>query len=573
MFKNIPLSRRLSLGVAALLVAIALFVIFRPEGDRTLDILYWQAPSTLNPYLSGGFKDRDAAAITLQPLAYYDPDGALVPALAADIPTVRNGGISQHLTSITWKLQDGLKWSDGSALTAHDFVFTWRYCMDEATGCTAASSFVDITSVEAPDDLTVRINFHAPTPYPYSAFVGAGLPVLSRAQFADCVGAAASGCDDQNFAPLGPGPYRVVTFFPDDHAVYERNPHYYGDKPYFKSVILKGGGDALSAARSVLEEGEADYAWNLQIDPESLAELESVGKGKVVSAFASLVERIVLNQTNSDPALGEDRSEYLEGANPHPLLTFTPIAQAMSMAIDRTTISERLYGFAGKSACNLIVGPPTYVSTANDACLTQDIRGANKLLDDNGVIDIDGDGIREYEGIPLRFTYQTSTNEVRQETQALVRGWWREIGVEAELIDHDAAVFFGGDPVEDKEAVYSRFFADLQMYATGPDIDPQQYLVGLTCDQIPDQDNGWGGSNVPRACNPEFDQLAEELAHTSVGPDRAALVKRMNDILVQSYYEIPLVNRGIASAYLLTLHGVRFNGWDSELWNIAEWRR
>ena len=445
--------------------------------------------------------------------------------------------------------------------------------MDEATGCTEASSFVDITSVEAPDDLTVRINFHAPTPYPYSAFVGAGLPVLSRAQFADCVGAAASGCDDQNFAPLGPGPYRVVTFFPDDHAVYERNPHYYGDKPYFKSVILKGGGDALSAARSVLEEGEADYAWNLQIDPESLAELESVGKGKVVSAFASLVERIVLNQTNSDPALGEDRSEYLEGANPHPLLTFTPIAQAMSMAIDRTTISERLYGFAGKSACNLIVGPPTYVSTANDACLTQDIRGANKLLDDNGVIDIDGDGIREYDGIPLRFTYQTSTNEVRQETQALVRGWWREIGVEAELIDHDAAVFFGGDPVEDKEAVYSRFFADLQMYATGPDIDPQQYLVGLTCDQIPDQDNGWGGSNVPRACNPEFDQLAEELAHTPVGPDRAALVKRMNDILVQSYYEIPLVNRGIVSAHLNALQGVRFNGWDSELWNIAEWRR
>ena len=375
MFKNIPLSRRLSLGVAALLVAIALFVIFRPEGDRTLDILYWQAPSTLNPYLSGGFKDRDAAAITLQPLAYYDPDGALVPALAADIPTVRNGGISQHLTSITWKLQDGLKWSDGSALTAHDFVFTWRYCMDEATGCTEASSFVDITSVEAPDDLTVRINFHAPTPYPYSAFVGAGLPVLSRAQFADCVGAAASGCDDQNFAPLGPGPYRVVTFFPDDHAVYERNPHYYGDKPYFKSVILKGGGDALSAARSVLEEGEADYAWNLQIDPESLAELESVGKGKVVSAFASLVERIVLNQTNSDPALGEDRSEYLEGANPHPLLTFTPIAQAMSMAIDRTTISERLYGFAGKSACNLIVGPPAYVSTANDACLNSGHQG------------------------------------------------------------------------------------------------------------------------------------------------------------------------------------------------------
>ena len=573
MIKSYFTRRRLIFSVLALVLALALFLIFRPADDKTLNILYWQAPSTLNPYLSGGFKDRDAAAITLQPLAYYDPDGALVPALATDIPTVRNGGISQDLTSITWKLRDDLKWSDGSNLSAQDFVFTWRYCVNEDTGCTAAGSFVDITSIEAPDDLTIKITFHAPTPYPYSAFVGAGLPVLSRVQFADCIGAAASGCDDQNFAPLGPGPYRIVTFFPDDHAVYERNPHYYGDKPYFKSVILKGGGDALTAAKSVLEDGEADYAWNLQIAPEPLAELEAVGKGKVVSAFSSLVERIVLNQTNADPALGEDRSEYLDGANPHPLLTFTPIAQAMSMAIDRTAISEQLYGFAGEPACNLIVGPPTYVSTANEGCIAQNIEGARKLLDDNGVIDADGDGIREYNRVPLRFTYQTSTNEVRQDTQALVRGWWSEIGIEAELIDHDAAVFFGGDPVEDREAVYSRFFADLQMYATGPDIDPQQYLVGLTCDQIPDRDNGWGGSNISRACNPVLDELAEELAHTPVGPDRAALVLRMNDILVQNYYEIPLVNRGIVSAHLLELQGVRFNGWDSELWNIAEWRR
>ena len=573
MFKNISLSKRLSLVVVALLVGIALFLILRPAEDRTLNILYWQAPSTLNPYLSGGFKDRDAAAITLQPLAYYDPDGALVPALATDIPTVRNGGISQDLTSITWKLRDDLKWSDGSDLTAHDFVFTWRYCIDDETGCTAAGAFADITSIEAPDDLTVNITFHAPTPYPYSAFVGAGVPVLSRAQFADCVGAAASTCDDQNFAPLGPGPYRVVKFSPDDRAVYERNPHYYGEKPYFKSVILQGGGTAMSTARAVLEQGEADYAWNLQIAPEPLAELEALGNGKVVSAFSSLVERIVLNQTNADPALGEDRSEYLEGANPHPLLTFTPIAQAMSMAIDRTMISERFYGFAGEPACNLITGPPTYVSTANDVCLTQDIDGANKLLDDNGVIDTNGDGVREYNGLPLRFTYQTSTNDVRQETQALVQGWWREIGIEAELIDHDAAVFFGGDPVEDKEAVYSRFFADLQMYATGPGIDPQEYLVGLTCGEIPTADNNWGGGNVTRACDPAFDELVEELSHTPVGPDRVALVKRMNDIQVQSYYEIPLVNRGIVSAHLNSLKGAKFNGWDSELWNIAEWRR
>ncbi len=542
------------------------------DEEEVLTILYWQAPSTLNPYLSGGYKDRDAGAITLEPLAKYDPDGALVPALAAQIPTLDNGGISSDLTTITWKLKNNLKWSDGSSLTAHDVAFTWRYCTDGATGCTASSAFTDVNSVEALDDLTVLISFHAPTPYPFTAFVSAGIPILSRAQFADCVGAAAAGCVE-NYAPLGSGPYRIVEFRPDDRAIYERNPHYRGDMAYFDRVVLVGGGDALSTAEAVLESGEADYAWNLQIDPQTLADLEAAGNGKVVTAFSSSVERIVLNQTNPDLSLGDDRSEYLDGANPHPFLTFTPIARAMSMAVDRSTIAQRLYGSAGRPACNLIVGPPRYVSAANDGCLAQDIEGANKLLDDNGVLDTDGDGVREYNGVPLRLTYQTTTNDVRQETQALVKGWWSEVGVEAELVDHDAAVFFGGDPVADKERVFVRFFADVQMYTTGPDIDPQQYLAGLTCVEVPDRDNHWSGGNVPRGCNADFDELVEELSHTPIGADRAALVKRMNDILVQSYYEIPLVNRGNVSAYSNTLQGVRINGWDSEMWNIAEWSR
>ena len=560
--------------IAAVLVAVVVVVLSNPasDDDRTLTLVYWQAPSTPNPYLSGGFKDRDAAAVTLEPLAKYDPDGALVPALAAEIPTLANGGVSSDLTSITWKLRDNLKWSDGSELTAHDVVFTWQYCTDEATGCTASSSFADVASVEALDDLTVKIAFHATTPYPYSAFVGAGVPVLSSAQFADCVGAAAAGCDDENYAPVAPGPYRIVEFVPDEKVVYTRNPHYYGETAYFNRVVLQGGGDALSAAQAVLRDGNADYAWNLQIGPEALAGLEAAGKGKVVSAFSSLVERIVINQTNPAAALGDDRSEYLDGGNPHPFLTFTPIAQAMSMAIDRTLISERLYGFAGEPTCNLIVGPPQYVSTANDGCLAQDIDGANKLLDDNGVLDTDGDGIREYNGVPLRVTYKTSTNDVRQETQALVKGWWSQIGIDTEIIHHDAAAFFGGDPASDTEVI-SRFFADVQMYASGTGIDPQSSLAGLTCGEIPDPANHWGGSNIARACDPEFDALAEELSHTPIGPGRAELVKRMHDMLVRAYYQIPLVNRGSVSAHLDTLKGVRINGWDSELWNISEWRR
>ena len=564
---------RRSLTILLGLALVAVFAACGGDGERdqeeVLTILYWQAPSLPGPYLSGGFKDRDAGAITLEPLAWYGPDGDLVPALAEEIPTIENGGVSADRLSITWKLKKGLKWSDGSDMTAEDVVFTWRYCRDEATGCTAEDVFAGLSAVEALDDRTVRITFDEPRPYPYDAFVSAGSPVISAAQFADCIGAAALDCVEQNTLPLGTGPYRIVSFTPEQEAVFERNPHYRGEKPYFDRVLLKGGGGAIAAATAVLQWGIADYAWNLQVEPELLAELEAAGHGTVVSAFADLVERIVLNQTNPDPALGDDRSEYLDGANPHPFLAFQPIRQAMSMAIDRDRLTE-LYGFAGRPECDLIAGPAHYVSGANDSCLAQDIAGANALLDEHGVVDSDGDGVREHDGVPLRITYMTTTNTIRQATQELVRDWWREIGIETELVHHDAGAYFGSEPGPES---YRRFFADVQMYTTGGGIEPQNYLSDQRCDHIAARENNWAEGNVARACNPEYDTAFEGLLQLPIGAEREALVKRLNDILVRSYVEIPLVSRGIVSAHANTLQGVKFNAWDSELWNIAEWRR
>ena len=563
----------LVLGLTFLLLLAACVPFQSSDEERVLTILYWQAPTLPGPYLAAGYKDRDAGALTLEPLASYNPDGVLVARLAANIPTLANGGLSGDLMSITWTLRDGLKWSDGSDVTADDVVFTWRYCVDEATGCTAHSAFTGIASVEAVDELTVRITFEAPTTYPYNAFVSAGSPILSGTQFAGCVGAAATSCEEQNTAPLGTGPYRITDFKPNEGAEYERNPHYRGDEPWFDRVVLKGGGDAISAARAVMEAGEADYAWNLQVALEVLTGMQTAGHGAVVAAFASDTERIIINHTNPDPALGDDRSEYLDGRNPHPFLTFTPIPRAMSLAIDRTLISDRLYGSAAEPTCNLIAGPPRFVSTANDGCVTQDIEGANRLLDESGVLDTDGDGIREHNGVPLRIVYQTSTNAIRQETQALIRDWWRQIGIETDLVQHDASLFFGGDPAVNPDESYRRFFADVQMYTTGPGIDPQQYLSGLRCEQIPARDNGWGDSNVARFCNAEYDELFTALSQARIESEREALVKGLNDILVQHYYAIPLANRGFVSAHANTLQGVRMNAWDSELWNIAEWRR
>ena len=541
------------------------------EEGEVLNILYWQASSLPSAYLSGGTKDRDASAITLEPLASFNPDGAMVPKLAVEIPTIENGGIAEDLMSITWTLKQGVKWSDGSDLTAEDVVFTWQYCSEEATGCTSSAAFLGIEAVEALDARTIKITFDSPSPYPFNAFVGAGTPIISSAQFADCIGAAAQTCNEQNTAPLGTGPYRIIDFKVNDVVVYERNPYYRGEPAYFDTVVFKGGGDAASAARAVLETGEADYAWNLQVEPDILRDMEAAGLGIVVAAFAGNVERILVNQTNPDPELGEDRSVYMDGDNPHPFLSFPPIPQAMSMAIDRNLIAEQLYGFAGQAICNVIPAPLHYLSTANDSCLTQDIDGANALLDENGVVDSDGDGIREYNGMPLKISYQTSTNSVRQKTQALIRQWWSQIGIETELINHSASVFFGGDP--NSPDTYQKFYTDLQMYTTGPSIDPQQHLSEWICSQIPVRENAWGGGNIFRGCNAEYDALFEQLTQTPVGAEREELVKRLNDINVQNNYQIPLVYRGEVSAHVNTLQGIWINGWDSEMWNIAEWNR
>lgn len=542
------------------------------DGEKVLNILYWQAASLPNNHLSGGTKDHDAGAITLEPLANITPEGELYPKLAAEIPTIENGGVSEDLTSITWKLLEGVKWSDGSDFTAADVLFTYAYCSEEATGCTNITQFDGVTSVEAIDDYTVKVTFGNPTPYPYTAFVGSPGHILNATQFADCIGAAAQSCSEQNLAPLGTGPYMLVDFKVNDVATYERNPFWRGEPAYFDKVVFKGGGDAASAARAVLETAEADYAWNLQVEPQILEEMLAAGNGEIMVSLAGNVERILVNQANPDPALGDMRAEYDDGNNPHPFLTFKPIPQAMSMAIDRGIIASQLYGFAGAPVCNVIPGPPHYASDANDWCLTQDIEGAIALLEENGVVDSDGDGIREYNGVPLYVRYQTSTNSVRQKTQALIKQWWGELGIETELINHDAGVFFGGDP--NSPDTYQKFFTDVEMYTTGPAIDPQQHLSQWQCEFIAGQANGWGGGNNFRGCSPEYDELFLQLTATPVGPERESIVKQLNDINVQNFFQIPLVHRGSVSARINSLQGVRMNGgWDTEMWNIFEWSR
>ena len=556
-------------AVAALGLAPAAFA--ERGADGHVNVLYWQAPSILNPYLSSGTKDVETASLVLEGLAGFDEKGVVIPRLAESVPTVENGGISEDLTQITWKLKPGLLWSDGTAVTSADAKFTWEYCTHPEGGCAQAARYEGITSIDTPDDLTVVITFSGPKPNPYQAFVGGTSPILQAAQFANCLGAAASTCSEQNFKPIGTGPFVVKDFKVNDVVELEANPNYRDPaKPAFATMTVKGGGDAQAAARAVLETGEFDYAWNTQINPEMQAQMSAGGKGVLLNGFGTLVERIEMNMTDPSPSLPE--GERSTTKHPHPFLTDLNVRKALSMAIDRQVLVDIGYGAAGRATCNLVPAPEMFASPNTD-CLTQDIEGARALLEESGWVDSDGDGVREKDGMKLKVLYQTSVNPVRQDFQAIIKSFWNDIGVEVELKQVDASVFFGGDA--GSPDTFQKFYADVEMYANNFDgTDPEPYLGQYLCNKIPAPENQWQGENVNRFCDPAYDELWLELSKTSEMEKRAEIAIRLNEMLTKdSYVIVPLVDRGRLSAASNTLGGVVLNTWDTELWNAQDWFR
>ncbi|HKC91161.1 MAG TPA: ABC transporter substrate-binding protein, partial [Candidatus Limnocylindria bacterium] len=154
-----------------------------------LRIRYWQAPSTLNPHLATGPKDSDAARLVLEPLASLGKDGqAIANGLAAEIPTLANGGIAKDFTSVTWKLRQGVKWSDGSVFSADDVAFTYEYQCDPLTAASTFERCDGIQSVVARDPNTIVVTYRSARPFVFQWAVGSDGAILKKDQYRNCLG-------------------------------------------------------------------------------------------------------------------------------------------------------------------------------------------------------------------------------------------------------------------------------------------------------------------------------------------------------------------------------------------------
>jgi peptide/nickel transport system substrate-binding protein len=539
-----------------------------------LRILYWQAPSTLNTHQATGPKDSDAARLVLEPLASLGKDGqAVANGLAAEIPTVANGGIARDFTSVTWKLRQGVKWSDGTAFTSEDVVFTHQYQCDTATAATTFDRCDGVESVVAPDANSVVVRYRSPTPYVFRWGVGPEGTILQKHQYQSCFGGKAADCPADK-KPIGTGPYKVRDFLAGDVATYDLNPNFRDpNKPFFKSVTFKGGADdPQAAARALFQSGDIDYAWNLQVDANTLRTMaQSSQTGKLVTVFGSSVERVELNFSNPAASLGDRRSEP---DTKHPFFSDKSVRRALAMATNREGIAQRLYGtdIFGRATCNILAAPESIGSPNTkgfDVCKF-DLNAANAELDRAGWVR-GADGVRAKGGVALKVLFQTNVNSRRENAQLLLEKDWESIGFAVDVRAEPFASFF----TSSSPGGANRFWADVQMYADGGDPDPTAYLTsGWTTGQIASRANTWLLGNRSRYSNKDFDALVARLRTETDSAKRAELAIQANDLLIQDVAVIPLVHRSaVTSGAAKSLKGVDPSPWDSEMYNVADWTK
>ena len=532
-------------------------------GGGVLKILFWQAVTLLNPHFAVGTKDQGGSRLFYEPLAGWDAEGNLYPVLAAEIPSRANGGLSADGTQVIWKLKPGVKWHDGAPFTADDVVFNWEYSSNPATATVTIGSYRDM-KVEKIDELTVRVTFNEPSPFWANPFVGLYGMIIPKHLFKDYVGDKSRDAP-ANLAPVGTGPYKFVEFRPGDFLRAERNPDYHiPNRPFFDTLELKGGGDAVSAARAVMQTGEYDYAWNMQVEDEVLKRLEASGKGHVEMVWGGNIEMLMLNATDPNKEVDGERSSL---KTQHPAFKDPAVRHAMHLLCDLGAMEKFIYGRTAKATANVLNGPPRFVSHSSK--WEFNIAKATKMLDEAGWKP-GADGIRAKDGVALKFVFQTSINAPRQKCQQVIKQACQKAGIALELKSITASVFFSSDVANPD--TYTKFYADMEMYTTTmSQPDPESFLRMFCSWEAASKENKWQGRNITRWQSPEFDKRFNVAVKELDPARRAELIMRLNDMGVAEYCK-PLLWRSTPNAVATRLKA-RDSGWDSILAGLAYWYR
>jgi peptide/nickel transport system substrate-binding protein len=369
-----------------------------------------------------------------------------------------------------------------------------------------------------------------------------------------------------NLKPVGTGPYKFVEFKPGDLIKGEINMNYHQpNRPYFDTFEMKGGGDAVSAARAVMQTGEYDFAWNMQIEDDILKRLEAGGKGKANIAPGGNIEHIQLNSTDPWTEVDGERASI---KSKHPTLSDPAVAQALGLLVDRKSVEDHIYGRTGIATANFLNNPERFRSKTMKYEFNVD--KANQILDAAGWKK-GSDGIRAKDGKKLKFVFQTSINAPRQKTQAIIKQACQKAGIDLELKSVTASVFFSSDVANPD--TYTKFWCDIQMYTTTmTEPDPGLFMNQFTSWEVSTKANKWQGRNITRYRSEEYDKLYRASEGELDPIKRAAMFIKMNELVCTAQAVIPVVYRPAVQA-VGTKMNVNISGWDNNTWALRDWFR
>ncbi len=452
-----------------------------------LRIAIQRSPNTLNPLLNGFSVETMINRLSFDTLLSVDSSGKnLVPILATEVPTERNGGISKDGVTITYHLHSGVRWQDGVPFSSKDVKFSWQAMMNEKNNVNERVGYEDVKSVDTPDATTVVFHLkHKFAPFVNTVFSESDSPVCIvpehiLAKYPDV------NRIPFNEQPIGTGPFKVVRWVRGDHIELVRNDDYFRGKPKLRSIVVREIPDentSLNALRS------HDIDWILDASPDLYKTLKTLPDVKV--AFNAMFQTLGVDFNTTHPPLDDVR-----------------VRRAFAYAIDKQALIDR---FTGGTAIVAWANQPPY-SWAYEPNVTKypfSVAKAKQLLKEAGWVP-GADGIARKNGQPLslQLTYNVE-NATRRLVVVQIQAMLKAVGVDAQIKAVPSNLYYatygqGGILINGKY--------DMGLYGWVAGYDPDDHSI-YSSDQIgtpthPD------GSNYTRYNNPKMD-AAERLALSS----------------------------------------------------------
>jgi peptide/nickel transport system substrate-binding protein len=474
----------------------------------------------------------------------FDEKNTPLPVLVNEMPNVENGGISADGKTITMKLREDLVWSDGTPLTADDFIFTYDMTVSPKNAVASVSPYDKIDKIEAPDPHTVVTTFKEP----YAPWLGTLwhgiLPKHILQPVFDKDGTLDNA--EWNRKPtVGCGPFVFQEWQSGSFARFVANDKYWLGKPKLDEIFVRFVPDDASQV-AALKNGDGDLG--LFIAYSDMPDLEKAGL-TLIKAFSGYNEGMyfLINKDKGHPALLDEK-----------------VRQAIAYATNREKLTKDLLLGRTQPAASLWDNTP-YIDPSIQP-YPYDPEKAKALLDEAGWVDSNGDNVRDKDGIELSLTYGTTTRTIRQDTQAVIQQELADVGIKVELQNFSSDLFFAGYADGGPAATGQ---LDLFEYSNATQFpDPDYYE--MLCTEIP-SDEKPSGVNSEFLCDPDLESLFQKQATQVDFNERQQTFYQITKMIFDKVYWLGLWQDPDWYAISSRLQNVKISGAVPCFYNIAEW--